>query len=66
MKMIRKNDACKKLGISRATLYRIINRDPTFPSPHKISNSISVFCEHDINEWVESRNERLLGELRDE
>ncbi len=60
MKFLKKNDVCKKLGISRASLYRIINRDPTCPSPHKISISISVFCEHEINKWVESRNERAL------
>lgn len=66
MKLIRKNDVCKKIGISRATLYRILNSDPTFPPPRKISDRISAFCETEINEWIESRNETFFGKLRDE
>lgn len=55
MKMLRINQLCKTICVSRATFYRILRNDKTFPKPHQISLNIRAFSESEINQWLESK-----------
>lgn len=46
----------KRIGIGRATLYRWIKEDPTFPRPVKIgAKSVVGFIEAEVDQWLEAR-----------
>ena len=64
MNLLRINQLCKKLSISRPTLYRIMNSDKSFPKPIALTAGISAFNEMEINDWIElkskSNNEKDL------
>lgn len=52
MKLLRVNQICLKLSISRPTFYRILKRDKTFPHAIQLTKDISVFNEEDIDNWI--------------
>lgn len=45
----------KRIGIGRATLYRWLKEDPTFPQPVKIGSHSVGWVEAEINAWLEAR-----------
>lgn len=45
----------KRIGIGRATLYRWLKEDPTFPRPVKIGSHSVGWIEAEINSWLEAR-----------
>ena len=48
-------ETCKRLGIARMTLYRIRQKDPTFPKPIKaLSAHKLMFSASDIARWLET------------
>lgn len=50
---IRLPEVLKRTGISRATVYRLINKK-AFPLPVKISEKSIAFVESEINDWIEN------------
>ena len=56
MNLIKFNDACKKLSVSRASLYRIMRADLSFPRPIKLTVGINVFNESEIEQWIELKS----------
>jgi len=53
-KIIRIKDLCKKLGISRTSIYRYMKLNK-FPRPIVLSTNTIGWKECEIDEWVESR-----------
>ncbi|WP_410004074.1 helix-turn-helix transcriptional regulator [Cellvibrio sp. QJXJ] len=58
MNLLRINQLCKKLSVSRPTLYRIMNSDQSFPKPIALTPSINVFNEMEIDNWIELKSTR--------
>jgi predicted DNA-binding transcriptional regulator AlpA len=55
MKMLRINQLCERLCVSKATICRILKNDKTFPKPHNISQNIRAFSESETHQWIESK-----------
>lgn len=53
--MLSVKEILKILGISRSTLYRLINNDSTFPKPIKLGARRVGFRDTDLNDWVDSQ-----------
>lgn len=49
--LIRLPEVIKRTGISRASIYRLINKSK-FPSPVKISANAIAFVESEVNAWI--------------
>ncbi|WP_337063624.1 helix-turn-helix transcriptional regulator [Raoultella ornithinolytica] len=50
--LIRLPEVIKRTGVSRATIYRLINKK-SFPSQIKISEKTIAFVESEVNDWIE-------------
>lgn len=50
--LIRLPEVIKRTGVSRTTIYRLINKN-SFPSPIKISEKTIAFVESEVNDWIE-------------
>ncbi|PPU36961.1 MULTISPECIES: AlpA family phage regulatory protein [unclassified Xanthomonas] len=50
---------CNLIGdCGRSSLYELINRDPTFPRPFKLTSSATaptLFLEDEVLEWLHAR-----------
>jgi predicted DNA-binding transcriptional regulator AlpA len=51
-KLVRLNKTVERLGISRATLYREMERDPLFPKPVRVRGAI-LFVADEIDAYIE-------------
>lgn len=52
---MRRKLVAHELGISRHTLSRMIERDPTFPRFFEITPGISVIARADFDHWLRSK-----------
>lgn len=52
---LRPAQAAAHLGFSKATLYRKLKDDPTFPRPHRLGESCSVLNREALDQWVLSQ-----------
>ena len=52
VRALRLSEVVRKTGLSRSYTYKLIQAGK-FPSPHKITNKISVWRERDIDNWLE-------------
>lgn len=50
--LISQNQLCKKLNISRSTVWRWV-KDNTLPMPVRVKGSILGWKEDAINEWLD-------------
>ncbi|WP_330544144.1 AlpA family phage regulatory protein [Aeromonas hydrophila] len=62
IKVMRCSDVVKMLGISRSKLYDMLNPksprfDATFPKRIRIGANSVGFLEHEVSQWVISRQE---------
>jgi len=55
MNLLRINQICLKLSISRPTFYRILKQDKTFPRPIPLTKDISAYREEDVDNWIKLR-----------
>ena len=53
--MLRNKQSASLLGISLVTLWRISERDPSFPSKIRISSRCVGYRRGDLLEWQESQ-----------
>lgn len=56
--LIHLKEACKLLGVSRVTVNRRINNDPTFPRPIKdgVTRQAAVyFVQSEIEAWIQTQ-----------
>jgi len=54
MNLISFTDTFKKLGLSRKTLYRVVENDKTFPRPKKPFGQKVYFVREDVDQWLEN------------
>ena len=54
MQIYRIKDVIKVTGLSRSTIYRLMDQD-RFPKPIKLSQRIVGFLEQDIEQWIQER-----------
>lgn len=53
-RLLRVSDLCKKLGISRAQIYRLLSAGD-FPKPLRLSERTRAWRESDIELWIDER-----------
>ena len=53
-RLLRVPDLCKKLGISRAQIYRLLSAGD-FPKPLRLSERMRAWRESDIELWIDER-----------
>lgn len=51
--LIRLPEVIKRTGISRSSIYRLVNKNK-FPAPVKISEKAIAFIEREVNDWIEN------------
>ncbi len=56
MRILRINEVCKKTGIGRSTIYRMMQQGE-FPKPIKLGKKISGWLEEDIDQWLREQAE---------
>jgi len=54
MQIYRIKDVIKVTGLSRSTIYRLMDQD-RFPKSIKLSQRIIGFLEEDIEQWIQER-----------
>lgn len=55
MQILKIKQVCKKIGMSRATVYRLLKIDQTFPKPLKLGLAAIGWLESDIEAWLISK-----------
>lgn len=55
IKILRLRDVQTRIGISRPTIYRWLDSDPSFPRPVKIGSRSIGWIESEVNQWLEAR-----------
>ena len=58
MNMLRINDIVKKTSLGKSTIWQWVG-EGKFPKPIKLSKRIRVWKESDIDEWIESKIDKL-------
>ncbi|RZN25581.1 AlpA family phage regulatory protein [Bradyrhizobium sp. Leo121] len=54
-RVVRAREVCRLIGLSRPTLWRLVQRDQ-FPKPFRLSSSAAVgWLETDILAWIAAR-----------
>ena len=53
-KIYRLKNVIEVTGMSRSTIYRLMDQDK-FPKPIKLSQRIIGFLEEDIDQWIQNR-----------
>ena len=48
---------CQRLGVSRSTVYRTADSDPSFPRPVRIGAKRIFFLEEEVEAYLRSRVE---------
>lgn len=51
----RMKDMVSWLGLSRATIYRLLENDPYFPKPFYLSNRTIAWDSGEVAAWIDSR-----------
>lgn len=53
-RLVRMPEVCKRIGMSRSSLYKMINLK-TFPPPKRLGGRSVAWLESDIETWIDSR-----------
>ena len=46
---------CDLVGVSRATVWRLLKQDPSFPRPFHPTPAVTAWCETELLGWIESK-----------
>ena len=52
IRAIRLPEVCGLIGASRATVWRLVNRDASFPRPFKLSPAITAWDFSEVLNWL--------------
>ena len=52
---VRLKDVCQMVGVSRPTVWRWVNSDPSFPKPFKLSPSITAWDKAEVEDWLSAK-----------
>jgi prophage regulatory protein len=58
---IRIGQVCDRTGASRATIWRWVKGDPSFPRPFKLSEGVTVWDEGEVGAWVAFKRDTVRG-----
>ena len=54
-RVLRAREVCRLIGLSRPTLWRLVQRKQ-FPEPFTLSSPAAVgWCERDVSSWIAAR-----------
>ena len=53
--LLKPTEVAARLTVTRGTLYKILDRDPTFPRPVHITPKNPRWHERDIEAWIERK-----------
>lgn len=59
-RLIRMQEVCQRIGMSRSSLYKMINRQ-TFPSPKRLGEKSVAWLDSDVTAWIASRRSTVSG-----
>ncbi|VVE15640.1 hypothetical protein PCO31110_02902 [Pandoraea communis] len=63
IRILRLKDVQQRIGISRPTVYRWLDKDPSFPKPVSLGSHSIGFVESEIDAWLEARVRASRGEV---
>ena len=63
-KLLTPLEASKLLGVSRGTLYKIINQDPSFPAV-RVGERKWIISEDTLFNWIQNKNIAKIGGIND-
>lgn len=63
IKLLRVKEVLSRIGISRATLYRWLEQDQSFPRPVSLGANSICFVEDEINNWIAGRVRASRAEM---
>jgi len=63
-KLLTPLEASKLLGVSRGTLYKIINQDPSFPAV-RVGERKWIINEDAVFVWIQNKNIAKIGGIND-
>jgi prophage regulatory protein len=52
---IRLPEVCRLTGVSRATIWRLIKSDPSFPRPFPLSAGVTCWAEDEVFSWIAAK-----------
>jgi predicted DNA-binding transcriptional regulator AlpA len=52
---IRLPRVCDLISSSRATVWRLVKKDPTFPKPFRLSEAITCWDEDELSAWLDAK-----------
>ncbi|WP_199525292.1 AlpA family transcriptional regulator [Pseudoalteromonas sp. bablab_jr011] len=52
---LRLKDAAAYIGVSKPTLWRLAEQDPTFPKKIRISSRCCIYRRSDLQSWLASK-----------
>jgi len=55
LRILRMKQLIERTALSRATLYSLLSKDPTFPSKIQLTVRTIGFYEHEVEAWLASR-----------
>jgi prophage regulatory protein len=57
-RLVRMPEVCKRIGVSRSSLYKMINLK-SFPPPKRLGGRSVAWLESDIETWIDSRTHEI-------
>jgi len=54
MRLLRPREVANRVGLSRATIWRL-EREGSFPKRRQVGPNSVAWLEHEIDEWIENR-----------
>ncbi|WP_420993616.1 helix-turn-helix transcriptional regulator [Cupriavidus sp. 30B13] len=61
LRILRMAQLIERTGLSRATLYVLMAKDPTFPPKILLTARCVGFYEHEVEAWLASRAQRAAA-----
>ena len=53
--MLKPTEVAARLGVTRGTVYKILNTDPTFPRPIHVTPKSPRWRPADVDAWIERK-----------
>ena len=51
---------CELTGVSRATIWRWVKNDQSFPQPFSLSEGVTVWYEGEVLQWLDEKKEQRV------
>lgn len=58
IKVLRRTEVEAKLGLSRSTIYELLNSDSDFPRPIKLGRAAVGWIEFEVDAWLKQQMEK--------